>query len=1094
MKNRFFLFCLLAALAVSCVKDQQEVIQTITDDPVFYASIEEPGNPVTRVFADSQLRVLWNADDRVSIFNKSTYNRQYRFDGQDGDNSGAFKVVPNDDFVTSNPLDYVYSVYPYNENTKISNDGEITVYLPAEQSYRQDSFGLGANTMIAVTQGDELMFKNLCGYFAIKLYGDNVSVSSITLKGNNNESLAGKATVVAQTDAAPTIQFDAANAMKEQTLTCATPVTLGTTAETATTFWFVIPPTTFENGFTLTIVDESNCVFEKVSNGPLEIKRNVLKRSAALQVILNNGSSDNPEAIDLGLSVKWASCNIGAEQPEGYGDYFAWGEIVTYYEIGYAQENPQAHWRSGKESGYDWRMSNYSLYGGTQALLTKYCNYANEGTVDGKTVLDLTDDCANASLKGFWRIPTDAEWSELRENCSWIWTSENGVSGYRVSGNNQSIFLPASGYRDGKNLLGFGTNGLYWSSSLCMDDSYKAIDNYFTAQKISRVDFDRYYGLTIRPVFGEFILASSLSLNQSSLKLVEGESAQLEGVLFPEDCFEKNILWTCSDTAIVRVSNTGLVSAISGGTATVFAAWAGDPDIKAECLVSVDQNTIIDFDDANFESFCVNNYDTNGDGAVSFDEAQGVTNMVVCTDEITSLGGIEHFLNLQSLTCSGKTSDSEFGGSGKLSSIELSHNVRLNYLDCSNNQLQTLDLNDCQTLSTVKCSGNPLLYIDISQNDSIETLYAEDIDRLVVIFVPNSFTEASHPAFHKEMTAIYYKKEYSIDNYLIDDGFGQEINLPSTSDYDYAINFSGLYSITCGGSSTIGSCIWLYLYANETSQTIVGEMTLDKNKYTIIQKPVLLHNDAIYYRGIVSTTSASARIKSPSNCYDMTGSQLSIISRKLVPGNRCKIQYSGEVYAIGDNAFSVTSVGDGWKCQDQLSCIWLPYSTKEVGANSFSYTVSGQTLWQLCGFDRVDKVASYSFYGLHVSLSEYTYNYKMTVVPDHLFGRSIASRIIIPEGVTIIGAGAFGDSHNTVYNIVLPSTLTEIGNLAFGNTKPGIIFAYMTTPPDYSYWSYTYSEGTELHVPRGCGPNYTQWTNQVDKKKWTIIDDLPLIE
>lgn len=293
MKNRIFLFCLLAALAVSCVKEQQEVIQTITDDPVFYATIEEPGNPVTRVFADSQLRVLWNADDRVSIFNKSTYNRQYRFDGQDGDNSGSFKVVPNDDFVTSNPLDYVYSVYPYNENTKISNDGEITVYLPAEQSYREDSFGLGANTMIAITQGDELMFKNLCGYFAIKLYGDNVSVSSITLKGNNNELLAGKATVIAQTDAAPIIQMDPAEATKELTLTCATPVTLGSTAETATTFWFVIPPTTFTNGFTMTVEDDLGGSFIKTTSGSLEIKRNILKKSAALRAEMEDQKPQN---------------------------------------------------------------------------------------------------------------------------------------------------------------------------------------------------------------------------------------------------------------------------------------------------------------------------------------------------------------------------------------------------------------------------------------------------------------------------------------------------------------------------------------------------------------------------------------------------------------------------------------------------------------------------------------------------------------------------------------------------------------------------------------------------------------------------------
>ena len=257
----------------------------MTDDQEFYATIEEPGEPDTRVYANDQLRVRWDAGDHISIFNKTTYNREYAFQGETGDNSGSFKKVPNDDFFTGNDLDYIYAVYPYQESTKISDDGELTFILPAEQSYRENSFGLGANTMISVTEDNELHFKNLCGYFAIKLYGDNVSVKSISIKGNNNELLAGKATVVAQTDAAPTLQMDPAEATKELTLTCATPVTLGTSAETATTFWFVIPPTTFANGFTLTVTDRNNGSFVKTTSGSLEIKRNILKKSAALEVV-----------------------------------------------------------------------------------------------------------------------------------------------------------------------------------------------------------------------------------------------------------------------------------------------------------------------------------------------------------------------------------------------------------------------------------------------------------------------------------------------------------------------------------------------------------------------------------------------------------------------------------------------------------------------------------------------------------------------------------------------------------------------------------------------------------------------------------------
>ena len=281
MKYRFFTIGLVAILFAACSVNEMDITDPINDNAEeFFASIEDAS---TKVFVDDKLRVLWNADDRVSIFNKYTFNQEYRFAGEDGDNSGTFKKVPNDDFVTGNALDLVYSVYPYQESTKITNDGEITVVLPAEQSYRVDSFGLGANTMISATEGNELLFKNLCGYVMLKLYGDNVTVKSISLKGNNNEPLAGKATVSASVDNAPSLTFDS-SATKEITLSFDTPITLGSTAETATTFWLVVPPTTFSKGITLTVKDDKNGVFEKSTTKSLVISRNTLSRMSSLEV------------------------------------------------------------------------------------------------------------------------------------------------------------------------------------------------------------------------------------------------------------------------------------------------------------------------------------------------------------------------------------------------------------------------------------------------------------------------------------------------------------------------------------------------------------------------------------------------------------------------------------------------------------------------------------------------------------------------------------------------------------------------------------------------------------------------------------------
>lgn len=252
--------------------------------PVFYASIEGGDDAQTKVFADELMRVLWNADDRVTIFDKYTYGYEFYFDGEDGDNAGIFKQVPNSDFVSGNPLDHIYALYPHKTTTKISNDGEITTTLPDEQTYKAKSFGIGANTMLSVSEDSKLLFRNVGGYLSFKFYGNGVSVNSITLKGNNGEKLAGKAKITMSVNGTPTtvMQNDATETI---TLTCTTPVALEASASDYTEFWFVVPPTTFTQGFTVTVTDSQGGVFTKTTSANIEIKRNKLARMAAMEVI-----------------------------------------------------------------------------------------------------------------------------------------------------------------------------------------------------------------------------------------------------------------------------------------------------------------------------------------------------------------------------------------------------------------------------------------------------------------------------------------------------------------------------------------------------------------------------------------------------------------------------------------------------------------------------------------------------------------------------------------------------------------------------------------------------------------------------------------
>lgn len=178
--------------------------------------------------------------------------------------------------------------------------------------------------------------------------------------------------------------------------------------------------------------------------------------------------SHSGEYVDLGLSVRWATCNVGATTPEGYGDYFAWGETTT-------------------KAIYNWSTYfDYNKY-------TESCEYYSDY---GKTVLESRHDAAYVNWGGSWRMPTGTEWEELMDNCTWEWTTQNEKNGYKVTSKiegytHKFIFLPL---------------GDYWSSSLKLGDSEGAyrlsiiwlpeVDYVNASYGVSR----RYYGFSVRPV------------------------------------------------------------------------------------------------------------------------------------------------------------------------------------------------------------------------------------------------------------------------------------------------------------------------------------------------------------------------------------------------------------------------------------------------------------------------------------------------------------------------------------------------------------------------------------------------------------------
>ena len=223
---------------------------------------------------------------------------------------------------------------------------------------------------------------------------------------------------------------------------------------------------------------------------------------------------DNHEYVDLGLpsGTLWATCNVGAEKPEDYGLYFAWGDTIGYAkDESYTFNWKNYKWMTPGQSGWQY-VTKYTTSDGEKSG----CWYNGDTyvgtTVDGVTYKNLTellpeDDAATANWGSGWRMPTRQEQEDLRNSayCTWTWKTNyngSGVNGYEVKSksNGNSIFLPAAGYRYDASLRYEGSYGDYWSSSLYTSSSDYAYILSFNSSSIDWHGSDRCCGRSVRAV------------------------------------------------------------------------------------------------------------------------------------------------------------------------------------------------------------------------------------------------------------------------------------------------------------------------------------------------------------------------------------------------------------------------------------------------------------------------------------------------------------------------------------------------------------------------------------------------------------------
>ncbi len=298
-----------------------------------------------------------------------------------------------------------------------------------------------------------------------------------------------------------------------------------TTAAAGETVTLTIAPATDYELGTLTVKDANDNTIT-VSEG-----NKFTMPASAVTVTATFKRPDTQEWVDLGLpsGLRWATCNVGAYSPEIYGNYYAWGETDT-------------------KSNYSW--DNYKF--GAYKQMSKYCTASDYGTVDNLTTLEAADDAAAVNWGGLWRMPTDAEWTELRENCDWTWTADynnTGVAGCIVASktNDNSIFLPAMGEYSGTDNGNVGKYGYYWSSSLHGSVSVSAWDICFgETQSATSLYNYRKNGLPVRPVQEVVKYAVTITTPENGTvtadetKAAEGKTVTL--TITPDTGYELDVL------------------------------------------------------------------------------------------------------------------------------------------------------------------------------------------------------------------------------------------------------------------------------------------------------------------------------------------------------------------------------------------------------------------------------------------------------------------------------------------------------------------------------------------------------------------------
>ncbi len=552
--RRFFFITLALIAAVSSCSIREEAAQE-TPEIRFFARMEtDLIGPETKAYAEEDLKVFWNNGDLASIFYDKTYNRAYYYKGRTGTTAGEFERYGTDPtYFTEQEIntDYNYAIFPYDYDNACDTEGNLTVVFPYEQT--RSTNGIGANLfLVARDEGGDFMFKHAAGYLGIGLYGSGVTVSKITITGNNNEYLSGYPSVFFSEEDEPFVSFlGAADDSKSVSLVCDPPVELGATSSESTTFWIALPPTVFARGITMTITDSNGNTCTKKRSSSLVVDRKSFKSLKAAEIVIEGG--DTPSVINVSsvqLSANEMALNVGET-----------GTLT-------ATVNPS----DATDKSVTWSSSN-------TAVATVDANGKVTAVAAGEAVITVTTTDGNKTATCTVTVTST---TIPVESITLDKTELNLVEG-------QTATITATVSPDN------ATNKVVtWrsrSTAVATVDANGNVTAVAAGTTMIIASADGEMAFCDITVTAGTVAVESVSLNKSTLSLEEGASETLTATVNPSNATDKSVTWSSSNPAVATVDANGKVTAVAAGEAEITVTTT-DGAKTATCAVTVTASAV----------------------------------------------------------------------------------------------------------------------------------------------------------------------------------------------------------------------------------------------------------------------------------------------------------------------------------------------------------------------------------------------------------------------------------------------------------------------------------------------------------------------